>query len=164
MALEHVGYITKEELEKYNQVITDSRYEKGPVAVIECIQEIPCNPCETACKQNAIKIGQPITTLPVLDEDACTGCGVCIAKCPGLAIFLVDKTYSATEATVSFPYEYTPLPEKDEVVEAVNRAGQIVCKGKVVKVLNPKSFDRTPVVTLAIMKEYADDVRSMKRK
>jgi Fe-S-cluster-containing hydrogenase component 2 len=164
MALEQNGYITREELAKFNQLTSEERFKKGPVAVIECIQEIPCNPCEPACPQKAICVGEPITTLPILNEDLCSGCGICIAKCPGLAIFVVDKTFSEAEATVAFPYEYTPLPEKDEMVEAVNRAGEVVCKAKVIKVLNPKSFDRTPVVTLAIPKGFADDVRSMKRK
>ncbi|MEL7655911.1 MAG: 4Fe-4S binding protein, partial [Bacillota bacterium] len=112
----------------------------------------------------AIVIGEPITRLPMLLEDKCSGCGLCVAQCPGLAIFVVDKTYSDGEAAVTFPYEYTPLPDEKEEVEAVNRSGQTVCKAKVLKVLNSKAFDRTPVVTLAIPKEYADVVRSMKRK
>ncbi len=164
MALEQSGYITREELEQFGLLPSKKRFEQGPVAVIECIQEIPCNPCEAACPRNAIQIGTPITALPTLKEELCTGCGICIAKCPGLAIFTVDKTYSDKEATVSFPYEYVPLPVKDEIVDAVNRAGEVVCKGRILKVLNPKANDRTPVVTVAIQKEFADDVRSMKRK
>ena len=114
--------------------------------------------------RKAIRIGEPITSLPVLNEDLCTGCGICIARCPGLAIFVIDKTFTDAEATVAFPYEYTPLPQKDETVDAVDRTGRVVCKGKVIKVLNPESFDRTPVVTLAIPTVYADEVRSMKRR
>ena len=87
-----------------------------------------------------------------------------MARCPGLAIFLVDKAYSETEATVAFPYEYVPTPEVGEEWEAVDRQGQVKCKGKIVKVMNPKAFDRTPIVTVAIPKEFADEVRSVKRK
>ena len=163
MTLAQNGYMTKEEMEPM-QTPTEGRYQKGPVACIECIQEIPCNPCEAACKQGAIIIGDPIVKLPVLLEEKCSGCGLCVAKCPGLAIFIVDKTYSDVEAAVSFPYEYTPLPAEKEEVEAVNRAGQVVCKARIVKILNPKGFDKTPVITLAIPKKYADEVRSMKRK
>ena len=36
------------------------------VAIIECIEEIPCNPCETACPAGAIRVGTPITNLPAL--------------------------------------------------------------------------------------------------
>ena len=163
MTLAKSGYITIEELDP-KQIPSDERYRKGPVACIECIQEIPCNPCEKACRQGAIVIGEPLIRLPVLLEDKCSGCGLCVAKCPGLAIFIVDKTYSETEASVSFPYEYTPLPTEEEEVDAVNRAGKEVCKATVVKVLNPSAFDKTPVVTLAIPKQFADEVRSMKRK
>lgn len=164
MAIADVGYISKQELIDAKQDISDERYAKGPVAVIECVQEIPCNPCEGACRFNAITIGEPITNLPKINEANCTGCGVCVAQCPGLAIFIVDKAYSDTEATVAFPYEYTPVPAVGEEWEAVNRKGEVQCKAKIVKVMNPKAFDRTPVVTVAIPKEYADEVRSVKRK
>ena len=63
---------------------------------------------------------------------------MCVAACPGLAIFLVDKSYSETEATVSFPFEYDPLPEEGAEIDALSRAGEYVCKGRVIKVMNPK--------------------------
>ena len=65
------------------------RAERGPVAVIECVQQIPCNPCEKACPFGAIEVGPDITNLPRLDLDKCRGCGICLSKCPGLAIFLL---------------------------------------------------------------------------
>ena len=88
---------------------------------------------------------------------------MCVAACPGLAIFLVDKSYSETEATVSFPFEYDPLPEAGAEIDALSRAGEYVCKGRVIKVMNPKKNDHTPVVTIAIPKEHADTVRTMRR-
>ena len=152
-----------EELRTYNRLPSDERYEKGPVAVIECVQEIPCNPCEAACRFGAIRVGMPITNLPELSEEKCTGCGACIAHCSGLAIFVVDKTYSEKEAAVSFPHEYLPLPAKGDQVDAVNRAGQVMCKGTVVRIVDTVKNDCTPVVTIAIPKEYADQVRGMAR-
>jgi ferredoxin len=86
-------------------------FEKGPIAVIECVQEIPCDPCETACRQGAIVVGEPITNLPYFDADKCTGCGLCIASCPGQAIFVVHLHYSDEESLVTFPFEYLPLPQ-----------------------------------------------------
>lgn len=164
MSIKEVGYITKQELIDAKQDISDERYAKGAVAVVECVQEIPCNPCEAACKFGAIIIGDPITNLPKIQEDNCTGCGVCVAQCPGLAIVIVNKVYSDTEATIAFPYEYIPTPQVGEKWEAVNRQGVVQCEGTIVKVMNPKAFDRTPVVTVAVPKEYADEVRSIKRK
>jgi len=163
MSLAETGYITLEELSTFHMLPSDQRYEKGPVAVVECIQEIPCNPCESACPKHAIWVGTPITALPRLDENACSGCGVCVAQCPGLAIFLVDKTYSEKEASIAFPYEYTPLPQVGEDVHAINRKGETVGKAKVIKVLNPKSYNRTPVVTISVDKKLVDEVRSIER-
>jgi len=163
MSIINLGYLEYEELAAIQKLPTKERYEKGPVAVIECIQEIPCNPCEAACKFGAIEIGEPITNLPTLALDKCTGCGICVSKCSGLAIFVINKVYSETTATVAFPYEYFPVPVVGQDVEAVDRKGEVVCKGKIVKVMNPISFDHTPVVTVEIPKEFADEVRSIKR-
>jgi Fe-S-cluster-containing hydrogenase component 2 len=137
------------------------RLQKGGVAVIECVQDIPCNPCELACHQGAIRVGVPITNLPVLNDEDCSGCGLCIAACPGLAVFVVDLNYSETEATVTFPYEYLPLPQVGDVVEAVDREGEPVTKGRVTRVQNPPAFNHTAVVTIAVPKEHGEVVRGI---
>lgn len=162
MALSQKGFLELEELKASTKYPSEERMKKGPIAIIECIQEIPCNPCEASCKLGAIKLGEPITNLPTLDDDKCIGCGVCVAQCPGLAIFIVDKSYSDTHGTVAFPYEYFPQPEKDQEVEAVDRSGRIICKGVVVKVQNPKSFDRTPVITISVPIDKTEEVRGIK--
>jgi Fe-S-cluster-containing hydrogenase component 2 len=136
---------------------------EGPVVVIECIQEIPCNPCEEACPKEAITVGSPITNLPQLDEEKCIGCGLCLSSCPGLAIFLVDLAYSDELATVAFPYEYLPLPEVRQRVTTVDRAGKPVCEGEVVKVTDAGAADRTPIITVAISSKYAGEVRGILR-
>lgn len=48
-------------------------------------------------------------------------------------------------------------------MDALNRAGEFVCRGKVIRVMNPPQNDHTPVVTIAIPKEYTDTVRTMGR-
>ena len=136
---------------------------KGPIAVIECIQDIPCNPCEVVCPNRAIVVGDPITNLPVFFGERCDACGICIAACPGQAIFRVDTTYSQEMATVSFPYEYIPMPSEGDCVEAVNHAGEGVCEARVVRIQQPKRFDHTAVVTVVVPKELAMVVRSMKQ-
>ena len=101
--------------------------------------------------------------MPHLDEEKCTGCGTCVAMCPGQAVFLINYDYSETEAEVSFPFEYLPLPEKGDIVDAVNRAGETVCKGTVTNIKNPVAYKNTCVVTIAVPKDYINEVRSMKR-
>lgn len=164
MSLKENGYLTIDELKDAGQYPGEDRLAKGPVVIAECIQEIPCNPCEPACRFGAIKVGEPITNLPNVDEMKCTGCGVCVAQCPGLALFVIDKTFSEDSGTVSFPYEYMPLPEKGQTAQAVDRMGNVVTECKVEKVLNPSSFDRTPVVTISVPKECVEIVRGIERK
>jgi len=103
---------------------SEERLNKGPVAIIECFQEIPCNPCTEACKQGAIQPMEDINNLPQLDVDQCNGCGVCLSRCPGLAIFIVDASYSETEAIVRIPFEYVPVPQVGDKVAGLNRTGE----------------------------------------
>lgn len=160
--LSQKGVLSKEELSKLPGVPSEEKVRKGPVVIIECAEEIPCNPCELACRQGAIEIGENINDLPVLKEELCTGCGVCIAMCPGLAIFTVDLTFSEKEALVNMPHEFLPLPKKGEVVKCLNRGGKDVSEGRIVKVLTSRKMDRTPVLSVAVPKRVAMEVRAIK--
>jgi Fe-S-cluster-containing hydrogenase component 2 len=152
--------VTTNQLRKRSMYPEPERFQKGPVPIIECIEEIPCNPCETICKRNAIRVGKPITNLPVLiDSNACSGCGQCVVICPGQAIFIVDQTFSYTEASIMLPYELLPLPSKGDAIEGINRTGRRICRGYVHEVRKKNSFDHTALVTIAIPKEHADEVR-----
>ena len=84
------GAPSLEELRATPGFPTPEALARGPVAVIECVEEIPCNPCETSCPHGAITVGLPITRLPVLEAEKCRGCGLCIAACPGLAVYLIN--------------------------------------------------------------------------
>jgi len=164
MTLTKDGFFDKKELEKLPGVPTPERLAQGPCVIVECAQEIPCDPCEIACHKGAIEIGDNITNLPKLDSSKCGGCGLCIAACPGQAIFVVDMTYSETQGTVQFPYEYVPYPKQGDIVNGVNRAGDIVCDAEILKVLVPKTFDHTAVITVAVPKEFTMDVRTIRAK
>lgn len=157
------GVPSKEELEASPGYPKSDFLAKGPIVVIECVQDIPCNPCEAACRNKAIVVGNPITNLPVFYADKCDGCGACIPICPGQAIFRVDMTYGEGKATVSFPYEFLPLPKKGDIVHAVNRNGRTVCEAEVLRVQQPKSFDHTAVITIVVPKDLAMEIRSIKR-
>lgn len=140
------------------------RLKQGRVAVAECYQRIPCNPCQSACPRKAIEVGEDINNLPVVNSALCTGCGICLSKCPGLAIMVVDCTVGGGMAEISLPYEFLPLPQAGDMVTALNRGGETLCEAKVVKVQNPPSFDRTPVVTLRVEEKYLYEARGFRRK
>ncbi|MCL5069744.1 MAG: 4Fe-4S binding protein [Actinobacteria bacterium] len=150
-----------EKLKKLNGYPSEQRLNEGAVAVIECMEEIPCNPCETACPKGSIKVGDPITNLPSFNE-VCTGCGKCAVVCPGLAIFIIDKTYSDTEALITIPYELLPLPVKGAKVMGLNRQGESVCEGRVIRVSASKNFNKTALAAIAVPKKFSDDVRFFK--
>ncbi len=155
------GVIPLSELKRHPSYPSEARFKKGPIAVIECVEEIPCNPCQTVCNRSVIIVGEPITNLPRLidQEDLCNGCGQCVVICPGLAIFIIDKTFSETEASIALPYEFLPLPKKGDRVLGIDRAGKAVCDGYVHRVQSAKAYDRTSVVTVVVPVELADDVR-----
>ena len=138
------------------------RMEQGPVAVIECFQEIPCNPCSDACPRGAITMPGSISAKPTFDESKCNGCGICLTRCPGLAIFIVDFSYSKTEAMIKIPYEFCPLPESGEEVEALDRAGKFAGVAHVLRV--QQQANKTTLLWLIVPKEIALDVRNIRRK
>lgn len=157
------GAPSLEELRASSAYPTPEQLRKGPIAVIECIEEIPCNPCEAACPMHAIHIGCPITNLPRLDVEKCIGCGKCISACSGLAIYVKDYTHSENSCTISFPFEYLPLPAVGVEVEMVGRHGEVFCNGTILKVNTAKSNGNTAVITAEYPKQYFEEVVSMKR-
>lgn len=140
---------------------SEERMRKRPVAIAECCQKIPCNPCVDACPAGAISIKDNINNSPVIDFEKCTGCGICLGLCPGLAIFLVDL--SRGNFFVTLPYELFP-PEQGETVELLDRSGKVVGKGKVEKVKKLKQHDRTLMVTLNVKNDLIRKVRGFRRK
>ena len=138
------------------------RLKQGPVAVIECFQQIPCNPCAEACPRGAITMPGSISERPVFDESKCNGCGLCVSRCPGLAIFVVDYNWSPVAALLKIPYEFAPLPANGEVVEAIDRAGKPVGAATVQRV--QQQANRTTVLWLAVDKTVAMDVRNIRRR
>ncbi len=135
---------------------------KKGLAILECYQEIPCNPCVTACKTGAIS-KTSLNSCPTIDESKCTGCRSCVSACPGQAIFFQVADYDENYSTISFPYEFLPYPEVGQIVTASDRNGNVVCETEVLSVDINKVMNKTAVVTLKIPKEYKDTIRFMKR-
>lgn len=158
------GYISDEELKSGPGIPSAERRRKGPVAIIECIQCIPCNPCEASCKVDAIRVGDDITNLPRLDEDKCIGCASCIPICPGQAIFVVDDGFEEKRSRVMIPYEFLPLPQKGDVVIALDRSGEEVGDAEILNVRKKEKMDKTAVVTLAVPEQLSMGVRFFKQK
>ena len=150
------GYLGEEEVKQYPGVTKTI----GIHPVMECTQNIPCNPCQDACPKNCIKIGENITSLPAVDPDAqCIGCGMCVAACSGQAIFLVNEQFEKDYASVTLPYEFLPLPEKGAEGKALDRSGNEVCREEVVEIKTSKAFDHTNLLTIKVPVDMAMKAR-----
>lgn len=135
---------------------------RGPVAVIECYKEIPCNPCATSCKVQAIKPFVDINDRPEINNDRCTGCTLCVSACPGLAIMVIDGSKHENEVIFRIPYEFRPLPEEGKTVLALDRGGNVIGNGKVLKVQNLKYQDKTPIVHVLVDREHLYEFRNIR--
>ncbi len=132
----------------------DEQLKKG-VAIIECVQEIPCDPCVAVCPVNAISM-KDINDIPKIDFNKCTGCKRCVGICPGLAIFVIK--IRDDNALVTLPYEFLPIPKVGDNITALDRAGKPRGNAKIVKV---NRSNKTTVVTIEIEKDLAMEVRSI---
>jgi len=156
------GYISDEEIESFaasgiNQVTG------GFHPVIECTQNIPCDPCQDACPSGCITVGDAITNIPLIKNSViCSNCGLCVSSCPGLAIFLVNEEFEPGYAAVTLPYEFFPLPEVGATGKALDRSGKVVCDAEVADVKSAKAFDRTVLLTIKIPASAVKSARFFK--
>lgn len=158
---EKEGYATLEMIERI--LPSKERRQKGSYALFECFQQIPCNPCASACKLGAVDVSPDMNAIPKINYGKCTGCGLCVGICPGLACFVIDEVYSETEATIKMPYEYLPLPGEGQVVDTLDRTGALVGKARVIRVSNGKdNHVGTNIITIALPQDHAMSVRSIK--
>ncbi|MCD6097524.1 4Fe-4S binding protein [bacterium] len=152
------GVASMDEVEKI--LPSRERRAKGGYVVIECFENIPCDPCHAACPFGAILPFENINDLPKVDYDRCTGCGICVPLCPGLAIFVVNEAASEDTALIAIPYELLPIPQKGDKVKGLDREGKIVCEATVHKVIPGKN--KTITVWISVPKQFANIVRHFK--
>lgn len=154
------GYVEYDEIVKFPSA---NQKKVGIHPVIECTQNIPCNPCQDACKFGCIKVGKNITSLPVINEASkCVSCGMCVASCSGQAIFLIDEDYEDSFGTVAMPYEFYPLPKVGDIGVALDRSGKAVCEAEVLKVASTPAMDKTVVLTIKVPKQMCMQARFYK--
>ena len=129
--------------------------EKG-CAIIECVQEIPCNPCVDSCPVDAISM-KDINALPIVDFDKCISCGKCVGVCPGLAIFIIK--IKDEKALITLPYEFLAEPIVGSKVKALDREGEFIDEGVIKKVIKK---GETFIVTVEVDEKYVMDVRNIR--
>lgn len=159
------GFLDEEEIGVFPGVPIALKRKQGITPVIECTQNIPCNPCQDVCPKGCIKIGSKITNLPLLEESAaCSGCGLCVISCPGQAIFLVDETYEEGFAAVSLAYELWPMPTAGTKGGAYDRSGTLLGDAVVLDVRLAKGQDGTALVKIKVPAAFAMKARFFRPK
>ncbi|RLJ10196.1 MAG: ribosome biogenesis/translation initiation ATPase RLI [Candidatus Aenigmatarchaeota archaeon] len=121
--------------------------ERKRIAVID--REL-CNPrvcnyiCKSVCPIN--RTGQDCVTIsevdkkPLIDEDLCIGCGICVKKCPKSAISIVNLPGELDEMPVHrygpnmFTLYRLPIPKKNSVTGLIGPNG--VGKSTVLNILS----------------------------
>lgn len=102
---------------------------------LECIIYCPVNKTGGACI-----VQRPEDNKALISEDLCTGCGICIKKCPFDAIVIVNLAKELSTDKIhqyginSFRFYRLPIPKKGSVVGLVGRNG--MGKSTIVNVLS----------------------------
>ena len=130
--------------------------------VIHCLQEIPCNPCETICPVHAISLHPRKGNIMDIPEytGGCTGCMKCVTICPGLAISLARKI-NEKHAGIVLPYEFIVDFEIGDTLPLIDIDGKYLENGEVKKIrFNKKTL--TTLLTLKVSLANAQDIAGIR--
>lgn len=156
---ESAGCFSEEELK--DDVPSKSVLRKKKVAMIECLQSIPCNACLDACRLSAI-IKKDINEPPKIDWDKCNGCLECVRKCPGLAAFALGLKDGKAQITI--PWEMQYIPKVGETVDVLDRRGKKIGQGVIMRVIPPVKEDKTWLVTFETDENLVMKARNIRRR
>ena len=154
--LEEKALIMKAPPPKPKTIVTPTQ-EEGIFPIFHCDQEIPCNPCTSVCPQHQIETENDlITNLPYFKgEKVCTGCGRCVAVCPGLAVSLVDYRKDNKNPFVTLPHEMVKESvnkgDKVTVMSNVGELGEFIIK----RTRKLKEYPRTQLITIMLPRKVA---------
>jgi ATP-binding cassette subfamily E protein 1 len=92
----------------------------------ECIRVCPINKSGRAV---AIEAKPELKGKPIIYEDACIGCGICVKACPFKAIYIVNVPEELEEEAIhrygpnSFKLYGLPIPKEGKIVGIIGRNG-----------------------------------------
>jgi ferredoxin len=102
---------------------------KRTVASIECVEDVECSICQTACPDSAIQISRDQGRF--LDESRCTSCGKCLDACPAKIPVLIQELEGHPTAQLTLTYRGRHPFRQNELAVLLNRRGEVLGSGKV---------------------------------
>ncbi|KAF0092658.1 MAG: Thioredoxin reductase [Fusobacteria bacterium] len=126
---------------------------------VYCQQEIPCDPCAASCSKKAI-IKKSLTSLPEFKEENCIGCLMCVANCPGQALFYLNEEIGE----LIFPFEFSVRPKLEEKINLVDEYGNILGLGEVKDYIDKKAFNKTTLIVVKGQLKDLDRTRGIVRR
>lgn len=126
---------------------------------IYCQQEIPCDPCAASCSKKAI-VKRTLTSLPEFNSENCIGCLLCVANCPGQALFYLNQELEE----LIFPFEFSQRPDIGEGVNLVDEHGKTLGLGIVRKLIDKIAFNKTTLIVVAGKLEDLERTRGIVRR
>jgi len=152
------GYFSEEELKEH--LPSDKLLRKKKMAIVECLQEIPCNACLDACRYESVSKAH-INDPPKVNWENCNACMQCIRECPGLAMFIV--TIKDGKAQITIPWEMQYVPKKGETIDVLDRKGTKLGRGVVLRVIPPIKDNKTWIITFETDEKLVHKARNIRR-
>ena len=104
---------------------------RRPIASVECFEEIPCNICHTVCPVNAIETGRVPRLKPVLDENKCTGCTLCLNACPSASIAMFQERDEHPLSSLTLSWRGERAWKQGELATLLNRKGETLGSARI---------------------------------
>jgi ferredoxin len=110
-------------------------HQERPIASVECFEEISCQICQKVCPTSAIQISSVARKKNViLDESACTACGLCIRSCPTASIPLLREDSTKSTSQITLPWRGRHIWQAGESATLLNRRGETLGSARISKV------------------------------
>lgn len=131
--------------------------------LIDCPERIACDVCAAVCDRGVIRVKQTVTNRPeVVNEGNCRNCGLCVAHCPGQAVFLVSETGPDGQCRITLPYELDEEAVRGRGLLAVDNRGQPLGPARLIRVWQSERFNNTCLLEVSVSGAIASRVRGIK--
>ena len=158
-------WITPEDSKKIRNFsgVPQHGYLKRPLASIECFEEISCQLCQSVCPTSAIQIDRSTKTdQPILNEDLCTACGICLLECPSQAISMIHEEENQSISHLTLAWRGSEAWKVGEYATLVNRKGEPLGSARI-ESIHPASTQDIHLLQIALPTHLLWDCRGIKR-